>query len=662
MSIVSLTWDVAHDPCRSSDRKPLGAVTLGTPVQVALRIHDDALKLVESVDVVIEEQGDRHNIRLELQDGAFSGAIILKNEPHAAFYHFEIACADDTNCYYVPRADGRSTVGELVEEIDDAVRGFQITVYDGRFATPDWLAGAVMYQVFPDRFARGESGVREEGVRYHREMKRPVHMRDNWNEQIAWKNGQAYDPVDFYGGTIEGIREKLPYIASLGVEVIYLNPVFEARSNHRYDTADYERIDALLGTEADFAALCSDAAEFGIHIVCDAVLSHTGDDSRYFNARQVYEQPGAAQGPESPYYAWYDFSSAADSLKYRCWWGDPSLPEVDERNGEWQGYIFGTVLPKWLSAGAGGYRLDVADELPDDALENLRTSVKAHDQQAVIIGEVWEDATTKESYGAARTYALGRSLDSVMNYPLRNALVDFATGASDAYQLATFLKLQQSNYPEPMYRCLMNLLSSHDVERIRTVLALGEPIRNLSRQDQYDAVCSITDDQDEHGAHLQGLIAGILYALPGTPCIYYGDERGMHGGGDPFCRAPMVWGNPDNRNDYGKDLTSLYRDLGSIRRNSPALRKGSMACQALDDNTLCIVRINDSVNPAMPMYAIAVASRADADKTFAIDLRELEIDIPDDVRFPQSSRFLAIEDGIVSVKAPALGTTIICFV
>lgn len=657
MNLELLKWDIAHDPCKVGDRAPLGAVTIGTPVTISLRIRGAALELVESVDIVVEEHGIRHREPLELSEGAFTGTIELETEPHVAFYHFEITCADGVTCWYVPRIDGRATAGELVDTADGA-RGFQISVYDPWFATPDWLAGAIMYQVFPDRFARG-AGVCEEGVQCHIDMNRPVHLHASWDEPITWDSGQAYDPVDFYGGTLEGIRSKLPYIASLGVEVLYLNPVFEARSNHRYDTADYERIDPILGTDADFGKLCEEAAELGIRIVCDAVLSHTGDDSRYFNARGVYPQPGAFQGPESPYYAWYDFSPLEEGLQYRCWWGDPTLPEVDERNGHWQDYIFGNVLPKWLSAGASGYRLDVADELPDDALERLRTSVKAADQQAAIIGEVWEDATTKESYGAVRTYALGRSLDSVMNYPLRNALVDFAIGSSDAYQLATFLKLQQSNYPAPMYRCLMNLLSSHDVERIRTVLALGKPIRNLSRNDQLDAMAGITADQDERAARLQGMIVGLLYALPGTPCIYYGDERGMQGGGDPFCRAPMVWGDPSSRQDYGKDLTSLYRNLGAQRRSTPALRTGSMTCIALDSDTLFIVRTCDSISSAAPTFAVAIASRAKTERIHAIDLRELGIEMPRDICLLRSSRLLAIEDGIASVIAPSLGTNII---
>ena len=635
---------------------------VGTSVDVLLWVEREEQHRVAKATLLVgepEQAGDRlfwHEVPLSCQERGFSGTIAGANRPEAMFYLFLLDLADGGMAYYVPRDDGHSTAGRLVEPHFDGYftdsgwvptayntrpgtaedyvpiqpqPGFQITFYDPSFTTPDWLSGSVMYQIFPERFARGSKGIRQEGLAYHRAMGRPVSLHKNWNEPVNWKGGEEYDPVDFFGGTLDGIREKLPYLASLGVEILYLNPIFEARSNHRYDTANYENIDPLLGSNEDFERLVNEAKTWGIRVVLDAVLSHTGADSKYFNALETYDEPGAVQGVESPYRTWYDFDHPnGPTALYRCWWGDPTLPEVDERNPSWQRYILGEIPPhpdsepgilqKWLNVGVSGYRLDVADEVPDDVLERIRGAIKGHDPNAAVIGEVWEDATNKASYGSWRTYALGNALDSVMNYPLRTALLGFATGIVDAQQLVTFLKTQKSNYPEPMYRSLMNLMSSHDVERQRSVLALGGPIKQLSRARQLHQVSSITLEQDRYGAKLQCLIAGIQYALPGMPCLYYGDERGLHGGGDPFCRATFPRDDTP-RDDKGHDLTLFYQQLGQLRRRSTTLRHGGMACCALDLDSLCIIRaLPDNRGAAM-----VLVNRSTSAKEIGFDLSEL---------------------------------------
>ena len=443
------------------------------------------------------------------------------------------------------------------------------------------------------------------------------------------------------------------------MEVLYLTPIFEARSNHRYDTADYERIDPLLGDEEDFRALVAAAEAEGISIVLDAVLSHTGDDSRYFNANGAYDAVGAAQGPASPFYDWYDFSEQPDGKPYRGWWGHMSLPEVDEHDPAWQRYALGWdggaglaggsagVLQKWLSAGARGYRLDVADELPDDVLERLRTCVKWAKGDAAIIGEVWEDPTVKVSYGVPRTYALGRSLDSVMNYPLRTALIGFALGTLDAHQLAAFLRLQQANYPAPMCACLMNLLSSHDVERLRSVLALGGPLKQLPRDGQRAAVQAISPEQDGRGAQLQRMLAAFLYALPGMPCIYYGDERGLQGGGDPFCRATFPWEGEGAcvRTDVGADLTAFYQQIGQMRKESPVLRTGEAVYAAPDDDVVCVVRFDRATDACV----VAAANRAAEERTVALDFRSPDLDAPEPPGCVQ---------GLLEISVPAHSTVL----
>ncbi|MBQ9003303.1 MAG: glycoside hydrolase family 13 protein [Eggerthellaceae bacterium] len=643
-----LKWGIAHDPCQERDRFPTGAVTVGAGVHVTLRVDGGLRAIVRSVRAIVSE---RSTVDLEMPERkvdlapyaeGFGAWLEFERAPHVAFYLFELVLESGESVYYAPRADGRATAGELFEE-RTASPGFQVTVYDPAFSTPDWMAGAVMYQIFPDRFARGKGGVRKKGLAYHKKMDRPVILHESWDEPARWTGPgktiteamRSYDPVDFFGGTLAGIREKLPYLASLGVEVLYLNPVFEARSNHRYDTADYERIDPLLGTERDFRNLANAAAEQGISIVLDAVLSHTGNVSRYFG------------NPE--FDSWYDLSPQPNGAPYRCWWGDPTLPEVNEHDESWQRYMFGAddelgVLPKWIASGARGYRLDVADEIPDDVLAKLRESVKRADPQAAIIGEVWEDPTTKASYGAHRNYALGFSLDSVMNYPLRDALFDFALGRSDAYQLATFLKLQQANYPRPLYRCLMNLMSSHDVDRQRTVFACKGAIKHMPRNEQVEVLSAITEAQDKRAARLQRMIAGLLYALPGVPCLYYGDERGMHGGGDPFCRETFPEGE---RADCGEDLTAFYQKLGRMRRESEALRHGALHCMALGKDLLCTVRTSEDAGEVV----VAITNRSTRGQAAALDFLAPELALPRSVQSALRAHrgpgpFASLEGGI----------------
>ena len=712
-----LKWSVAHDPCSARFRLPQGALPLGASVRIVLRVDENARQAVRKASLLTGEYDGRAQRLVwceQSMDACGEGySAVFEPAPnlHAAYYAFAIYTADDLLLYYVPRADGRATFGELVRPgtdgewtedgwrpasvsdgayvsfgVPDALGGFQVTVFDPAFTTPDWFAGSVMYQVFPDRFARGRGGVREEGVRCHEALGRPVHLHASWDDPVEWDDVEtpdetaAYDPVDFHGGTLEGIAEKLSYLASLGVETLYLNPVFEARSNHRYDTADYLTIDPLLGTAEDFERLVDAAREQGISIMLDAVLSHTGNDSRYFDAADVYDEPGAAQGPSSRFYSWYDFTPTESGVPYKCWWGHPTLPEVNEHDPSWQSFMLGGhgqqgVLPHWLTRGARGYRLDVADELPDDVLELIRTCVKRTDPEAVVLGEVWEDATTKTSYGSPRTYAFGRSLDCVMNYPMRNALLGFALGSVDALQLATFLKLQQANYPAAMHRCLMNLLSSHDVERVRSVLALGRSLKDEDRAGQLRLTSAITPDQDRKGARLQRLVAALLYTIPGVPCLYYGDESGLQGGGDPFCRQTMPWGDASRagRSDCGEDLTRFYQDLGQVRKGSPVLRAGQTAYAAPASDVLCVLRWDDRNGEAV----LAVANQDEADRPAVVDLAKLDVPLPCALSKTVMTEAVACPvlfdseakarpcaptanlcDGIVHAQAPALSTVI----
>lgn len=453
---------------------------------------------------------------------------------------------------------------------------WQLTSYGADMETPDWLAGGVMYQVFPDRFAA--SGDPKEGVPGDRII------RDDWGGQPQWRpdeTGQVRNN-DFFGGDLKGIEQRLDRLSDLGVTCLYLNPIFEAYSNHRYDTADYERIDPLLGCEEDFRSLCRAAATLGIRVILDGVFSHTGADSRYFNRYGRYgDHEGAYRSLESPYYPWYHFQNWPD--QYTSWWGFITLPEVDECHPAFRQYILGEngIVRHWLAAGAAGWRLDVADELPDEFLEELRRAAKAEKSDALVLGEVWEDASRKESYGHRRRYLLGDQLDSVMNYPFRDAILAFLLGG-DGVDFINAIGDIAEHYPPPVLRLLMNHIGTHDTERALTILA-GEPAGGRGRA--WQAEQKLSDEQRQRGLRLMRLAAALQFCLPGVPCIYYGDETGMEGYRDPFNRGCYPWGN-----EY-PELLNWYRKLGQMRRVSTALKEGAFQPVASGRDVVCFVRM-----------------------------------------------------------------------
>ena len=455
---------------------------------------------------------------------------------------------------------------------------FQQTVYAPDYETPGWLRGGIMYQIFPDRFF------------FSGEQKRDVPsgrvLRDDWGAQPEYRpdaRGKILNN-DYFQGDLKGIKSKLDYLSELGVTCIYLNPVFEAHSSHRYDTADYRKIDPLLGTNEDFAELCAAAKAKGMAVIIDGVFSHTGADSIYFNRQGRYNSQGAYNSHNSPYSGWYRFKHWPG--KYFGWWGFDTLPEVDEDSASYREYILGKggIMKKWLAAGAGGVRLDVADELTDGFLDELRKSVKQQDPQAIIIGEVWEDASNKESYGRRRKYLLGSQLDSVMNYPFAEAMIDFVREGGGGRFCESVMSILD-NYPKQVIDVLMNHIGTHDTQRILTRLA-GEP-QNARGRD-WQAVQRLTCEQRKRGRQLLKLAAVLQYTLPGVPCVYYGDEAGMEGYADPFNRGCYPWGHEDS------ELLEFYRSLGKVRANCPEFVDGEFSPRIKEDSLLAFSRKSES--------------------------------------------------------------------
>ena len=558
-----------HDSYDPEFRSPCGTVEEGTEITLSLA----AFGGVKSASLCICGDGFSAEIPMYKTDTGFRVSFTPPS-PSDLRYRFRLDKA-----WLCPAEDGHRS-----RLCDEPAEGFRLTVYKRGFETPEWFSHSIMYQIFPDRFGFTDDGTAQNGIEYHRLLGQAPELHESTDEPVKWQARafeRDYAPDDFYGGNLRGIAKKLPYLKKLGIGAIYLNPIVEARSNHRYDTSDYGKVDPILGSVEDYVNLCAEARSMGIRIINDGVFSHTGADSIYFNRFGSYESLGAYQSEGSPYYGWYDFRHFPDD--YRCWWNFKDLPEVNENDPKWQEYIISgdnSIVKQWLRDGASGWRIDVADELPDEVLSLIRSAAKEISPDSVIIGEVWEDAVSKESYGKKRNYALGFSLDSVMNYPFRKAVIAFAQGKSDAFELRDFLLSQQHNYPAPMYVSLMNLLGSHDVERLHTALAFDYDVNGLDRAGQ--SKLRPNKEQSERATALQKLCAAIQYCVPGVPCLYYGDEECLDGARDPFNRAPFE--------PSGTGLHNFYAKLGELRNASPALYKGSMKVFAPDPQVIVIER------------------------------------------------------------------------
>ncbi len=446
---------------------------------------------------------------------------------------------------------------------------WQLSCVPADFHTPKDFAGKVMYQIFPDRFYK-EGACDLEG------KLEPYWVHKTTDELPDFrpdKKGEVLN-CDFFGGNLNGIAKKLGYLKRLGVSVIYLNPIFKAYSNHRYDTADYKKIDEMLGTEEDFKSLCKKAHKLGIKIVLDGVFSHTGSNSVYFK--------DAVSNPDSLYREWFDFKSYPDD--YTSWWGIKTLPCTNEMNDKYREFIIGgedSVIAHWLNAGADGFRLDVADELPDEFIKELRERMKGIKPDSLLIGEVWEDASNKISYGKRRRYFTDGELDSVMNYPFRNAIIDFVTGRDDGTNFERTIMTIAENYPKEVLSCLMNSLSTHDTPRILSLLSGVTPPESKAER----AVFRLSGDELKLAEARLKCAAFLQFVLPGMPCIYYGDEIGTQGFEDPFCRTFFDWQKAES-----SQFKKFYQKLAAFRNKNDCLKYGDIYVECIGDGEVCIVR------------------------------------------------------------------------
>ena len=528
-------------------KSPFGAVPCGTEVRFFVEAEAEFTACVLRCYHEFADKWTETPL-LPCPDG-FGGVYTAPAEGELVWYTFSLTGKDGSSVCL-----GKNGCG------GDDRTPWQLTVYEETY-TPQWFGEGVTYQIFPDRFCR-TAPPRVEGLLGERR----AHM--DWNEapMIGADPETGRWNSDFFGGNLKGITSKLDYLASLHVKTLYLNPIFEAASNHRYDTADYCAIDPLLGTEEDFAQLCREAEKRGIRVMLDGVFNHTGDDSRYFNRAGFYETVGAYQSPNSPYYPWYGFSQWPEA--YDGWWGIKTLPAVNENNPQYREFIITgerSVIRRWLRLGASGWRLDVADELPDDFIVDIRRVMEEEKADAFLLGEVWEDGSNKIAYSKRRRYLLGRETHGLMNYPLRTATLHYLRGGR-AEDFREAMETVRENYPKPAFYSGLNILGTHDTPRILTALGEdGAPSDKLER-----AAYRLSPERLELAMARLKMAAMLLYAFPGSPTLYYGDEAGMEGFEDPMNRRTFPWGREN------QELQTLFKSLGALREARPSLRQGDI--------------------------------------------------------------------------------------
>jgi 4-alpha-glucanotransferase len=560
-------------------KKPFGAIAVGENVEINFPIPDN----LSAIGVVMWIRCADIKFSIALKKASTKKICrIFKTKftlPTAGiyFYRFEIETTDGIR-YVGHNGNGIALIGEWLHE-------WQLTVFDKEYNTPEWVKGGLIYHIFVDRFSRIEDD----------KIPRFGYLK-SWYEDLTIADWDGvYRANDFYGGNIKGIISKLDYLKELSVTAIYLSPIFQSSSNHRYDIGNYLNIDPLFGDEQEFRKLIDLSSKKGIAVILDGVFNHTGADSIYFNKFSHFPTLGAYQSPISKYFSWYNFTEYPD--KYDCWWGITVVPSIKRECLDFQNFIAGDggVIEKWTQMGVKGWRLDVVDELSSRFVKEIRRKVKSIDNDVALIGEVWEDASTKVSYDEEREYFLGKELDGVMNYPFRSAIIDYITKMDDKKFINDVMTITE-NYPAQALECCMSLIGTHDTTRIINILSEVHPSPDKSMRLGY----RLSYREYRLGKSRVKLAAVLQYFLPGIPTIYYGDEVGMQGFDDPINRRPMTFGGD-------ADLLDHYKKLGAIRKRFKDSFRSSLQIESLSNGAISITRgrIIAKINPTSEEISIS---------------------------------------------------------
>lgn len=570
------------------NKAPFGAIKINQGVRISVEANEN-YNLINIKWIILKDDNKVGEVDLVKESKKYyQGQFNEFNETGLYFYYFEVDIDENGNnkkLFYGKNHEDGNVCEYLYEELNK----YQITVHED-FEIPSWYKEGIMYNIFVDRFNNGNrnkkpSNPKKNSFIYSNWSDTPMYIKDTNGEIIRW---------DFHGGNLRGIIDKLPYLSKIGVSIIYLSPIFESSSNHKYTTGDYKTIDPMFGDEEILKELIEKAKKRGINIILDGVFSHTGADSKYFNKFGNYDELGAYQSKDSKYSSWYTFNEFPDD--YKCWWGIKDLPNVNELDKNYMDYIIydeDSVINKWTSMGIKGWRLDVADELPTKFIKELRKELKKNDPQSILVGEVWEDASNKISYNERRNYFVGDQLDSVMGYPFRENIVSFLKGNITSRQLNNKFMTIKENYPKESFKANLNLISSHDVTRIKTELNYDEAKIRLAVATQM--------------------------TFEGVPYIYYGDEAGLCGGTDPDNRKTYPWKNED------EDMIEFYKESINTRKKYNVLTNGDTEfIDTNDDDVFGYIRFNDNNEKILILI-----NRSLENKKISINIEENTLEIID---------------------------------
>lgn len=614
-----IAWnELGHNSFDTAYRTPFGAVTTGTPV--TLRFRTKALN-VDAVDLVVYEYDSATQATKPvsfrpmsyLEDRAEGGTtyafwtvtVTTPTTPSILYYKFRITAGSDIDWYSDAYADNHDNVnqgGWGAPSDDEPFPSFQITVYDGAFSTPSWLQNATVYQIFPDRFRNGDPtndycapGSTTGCPVFFGSQSAMAHT--TWNDAVGDpRNPGTYKDqwgTQFFGGDLDGITEKLDYLKGIGIDTIYLTPIFKATSNHRYDTDNYLEVDPALGGQAAYDRLIAGLEARGMHLMLDGVFNHTSSDSVYFDRYHRYSTDGACESTSSPFRPWYEWNNSktpCDATSYNGWFGYDSLAVLKDDSASVRDYIYrspDSVVSTWYNRGASGWRFDVADEISHDWWRDFRGYAKKANTNGPLVGEVWHDASQ---------FLLGDQLDSVMNYRFRKNILGFARGVGwkdndnngsneiaglTPSQFDHALRSVREDYPQAATNAMLNLVDSHDTNRALYVLTLQG------------------DNGLAEAKQRQQLTALFQFTYLGAPMVYYGDEAALNSPSlangtngpedDPYNRAPYPWADKaGDTSVYGPADSSMidyYTKIAKLRQAHPALRTGSFDTLLTGDTT-----------------------------------------------------------------------------
>jgi len=562
---------IIYNPIFEEFKSPVGAAEKNKKISVKIKISQEYIINLPLINIKDDSGMDVLSKQMNIvdQSSQYNVYCVDFTISKEGLYWY---CFQFSDCYGIHYIGCKPN---LEPKLTDFLPNYwQLSVHNKFRGNLNWFKGTIMYQIMVDRFYKGEDLPVKENVKVH----------ENWDDIPNYKavDGKVLNN-DFFGGNLEGVIKKLDYLSSLNVTTIYLNPIFEAFSNHKYDTGNYLKIDSMFGDEKTFIKLCKEAKKRKMNIILDGVFNHTGDDSIYFNKYGNYPDLGAFQSKDSKYYDWFRFNSHPNH--YDSWWGFTTLPSVNQDSKDYLDFISGPngVIEKWLRLGAKGFRLDVIDELNNNIVESISNAVKRVDDENILIGEVWEDASNKIAYGIRKEYFNGKQLDSVMNYPFKEAIISYLRYNTWG-KLKNVIRYIINNYPKHVLDSLMNILSTHDTMRILNYFAYVDG-EKLSKDEQ--ASYKMSSMEFDEATQKLKLASLLQFTLPGVPCIFYGDEAGIQGFKDPFCRRTYPW------NDVNKTISDWYKKITQIRKMSVFI-DGSYKEYIINQEIFSFKRYNNS--------------------------------------------------------------------